>query len=102
MTRDRELEKLRRELARSKQRTKIERTKLDIELEKRKIKKELFILKNPTVSRVGRGLKILGKKAGGVISRQAVLIKERQERETKIGKKRRTKSQGFDPLDFNF
>lgn len=102
MARDRELKKLRKELATEKKKFKIVRTKADIELEKRRLKKELFLLKNPTVSRIGRGFKVLGKKAGKGIARQAVLIKERQEREAKRPKKKGGITGDFDPFRLDF
>lgn len=92
------------------------------QLEKRKIKslkRELVILKSPRKqklseigSRIKRGGKILAKKTGSVIIKQARLIKEEQIRQNKLAtktskrvrkkvKKTQSDSLGFlQPLDF--
>ena len=103
MTRDRELENLRKQLAVSKQKSKIAKARFAVELEKRNIKRELFLLKNPTASRIGRGFKILAKGVGRGIANQAELIKERQIQVAKKGKKKRVSGvSGFDPLALDF
>ena len=103
MTRDRELENLRKQLAVSKQKSKIAKARFDVELEKKNIKRELFLLKNPTASRLGRGFKVLVKGVGKSIAGQAVLIKERQMQVAKKSKKKRGSSvSGFDPLALDF
>ena len=104
MTKDRELESLRRQLAVSKQKSKIVKARFDVESEKRKIKKELFLLKNPTVSRLGRGFKVLAKGAGKAILKQGKLIQERQMQEDRrpTRKKRGSSVSGFDPLKLDF
>ena len=103
MTRDNELKELRRQLAVSRKKAKIIRARFDVESEKTKLKRELFLLKHPTATRLGRGFKILAKGAGRVIAKQAVLIKERQVREAKKPRKKRSSSgSGFDPFALNF
>ena len=103
MTRDKELASLRRQLAVSKKKSKIVKAKFDIESEKRKLKKELFLLKNPTAARLGRGFKVLAKGAGKIIIKQGRLIKERDVQESKRrGKKKGFATSDFDPLKLDF
>ncbi len=103
MTRDIELINLRKQLATSRQKAKIVRARFDIETEQRKLKRELFLLKNPTLSRLGKGFKVLAKGAGKAIATQAVLIKERQVQEAKRPRKKRSSGvSGFDPLNLDF
>ena len=103
MTRDRELASLRRQLAVSKKKAKIVQVKFDIESEKRKLKKELFLLKNPTASRIGRGFKVLAKGAGKALLKQGRAIKERDIQESKRrGKKKGFGVSDFDPLKLDF
>ena len=100
---DKELESLRRQLAESKQKAKIMNARFDVETEKRNIKKQLILLKHPTISRFGRGFKILAKGAVKGIAKQAVLIKERQVQEARRSRKKRGSSvSGFDPLALDF
>ena len=103
MARDRELGSLRKQLEASRKKAKILRARFDIETEKRIIKKELFLLKNPTVSRFGRGFKVLAKGAGKIIIKQGRLIKERDIQESKRkGKKKGFGVSDFDPLKLDF
>ena len=103
MTRDKELASLRRQLAVSKKKAQIVKARFDIESEKRKLKRELFLLKNPTVSRLGRGFKVLAKGAGKIIIKQGRLIKERDIQESKRkGKKKGFGVSDFDPLKLDF
>ena len=114
MTRDKELESLRRQLAVSKQKSKIVKARFDVESEKRKIKRELFLLKHSKALRIGggaikvgtrfgRGFKILAKGTGKAILKQGRLIKERQIQESKRkGKKKSFGVRDFDPLALDF
>ena len=103
MTRDKERESLRRQLAVSKKKAKIVQVKFDIESEKKKWKKELFLWKNPTAARLGRGFKILAKGAGKAIIKQGRLIKERDVQESKRrGNKKGFATSDFDPLKLDF
>ena len=103
MTRDKELADLRRQLAVSKKKAKIVKAKFDIESEKRKLKKELFLLKNPTAARLGRGFKVLAKGAGKALIKQGRLIKERDVQESKRkGKKKGFAASEFNPLKLDF
>ncbi len=122
MVQDIELKKLRKELAASRQKIKVARSKADIEIEKRRIKRELFLLRNPKkvifAKDAGKALKRTGKIVGTAVLKQARLIKAQQERDARIAQAReqrfkpkkikvrkspRKTSQGFnlfDDLDF--
>lgn len=109
MVRDRELEKLRKEIASEK--VKVRRASIlskGID-EKKKLKRQLIELQNPRKfifgRRIGRGFKILAKKTGRGLLKQARLIKERQLKEARESKKSKKKSRGgdfdiFTPIDF--
>ncbi len=101
----RALTSLERELAmRRRERDKIVK-KFNINQQRRNIEKEIAELKNPNVSRVKRGFKILAKKTGRGILTQARLIRDRQIRQEKAVKKsvgRRRRPQEFDPFDIGF
>lgn len=79
--------------------------KFNIQEQKRRIEKEISELKNPNVSRVKRGFKILAQKTSRGIMTQARLIKERQIKQEKSVRKsvgRRRRPQEFDPFDIGF
>ena len=119
------LEKLRRDIAKEKEKIRKRKAFIASEEEKKKLAKELDLLKNPSAmknrelaQRTLRGLKIIGKKTFKVASKQAKLIRDQQLRDeakfksqrgkaTKKIKKRRSKTQKaisnldlFEPLDF--
>ena len=124
MVRDKELEKLQLEIAKEKDSLARQVKIAKSQQEKKRLKRELLFLKNPKKVALGRsfgrGFKILGKKVGKTLIKQAQLIKEQQLREaaaskkivrTKIKKVKRTtksrpklikgsESSFFAPLDF--
>jgi|TARA_R100000049_G_C1893469_1_gene45754 hypothetical protein len=87
---DKELERLKREIAEEKREIRKVQVRSKAGDEKRKLQRELFLLKNPTIKtaigvgqRFKRGGKILAKKAGVAFVKQAKLIKAQQEREAR-------------------
>lgn len=93
---DKELEKLRKAIQREKVRVRKASLISQGISEKKRLQKELFELRNPTVGRIKRGFVILAKKTGRGIMTQARLIKARQEEQAKKRKgKKRSKG---DPL----
>lgn len=97
---DRELERLRRELKREKEKAEKRREINKIIQEKRALQRELFIIKNPSLTRFRRGFKILTKKVGKGMYTYAQRMKEEQERQRKKGiirqkKTRRKRSIGI-------
>ena len=116
MLKDRELERLKKEIAQEKKKFQQQSNIAKKIKLKQELKRELFELKNPKKFTLGRrlkkGLKITGGKFGKAILKQGRLIKEQQEREQhrerkhkrlpKLTKKRKS-SGGFNPfgeLDF--
>lgn len=88
---DRELQKLKREIVMEKREVRRLEVRQRAGQEKRSLKRELFLLKNPTArtaidvgKRFARGGKILAKKAGTAFVKQARLIKAQQEREARV------------------
>ncbi len=122
---DKELEKLRRELAAGEEKVRIAEAKADIQIEKSGLRKKLLLLKHPKkialAKRFGRGFKVTGKKVGTALIKQGRLIAAQQERDRRLdvarekmlsrpvkvrkGKKKKRISnndRGFNPLDFDF
>jgi len=84
------IEQLRREITRERSKVNKEKRIFQAKLERKKLETELKELKNPSIrkrrelfKRLGRGLKITGKKVGRAIRKQAILIKEQQERDNR-------------------
>lgn len=88
---DKELRKLRREIEEEKKEIRRLQLRARTTKEKTQLKRELFLLKNPTArtavdigKRFARGGKIVSKKVGGFLVKQGKLIAEQQERERRI------------------
>jgi len=116
------IEQLQKSIAAEKARIKKAQDKDALQIEKSKLKKQLFELRKPKPSptklkamgilkRTGRGLKVIGGKATPIIKKQARLIREQQLRDDAIQrklakrkkpkmKKMKTSSNPFGNLDF--
>lgn len=86
--RDAELETLRRQLREGEKQVKRAEKKSQIEFEKSRIRKQLLLLKHPRkialARRLGKGLKITGKKVGKAFLKQGRLIAAQQERDRRL------------------
>ena len=85
---DIELKRLRKQIAEQRRKLAKQQEIVKTQEQKRILRKELALLKSPTKrtasklgKRLGRGLKITGKKVGKALLKQARLIQEQQERE---------------------
>lgn len=85
---DIELNRLRKQIAEQRRKLAKQQEIVKTQEQKRILRKELALLKSPTRrttsklgKRLGRGLKITGKKVGKALLKQARLIQEQQERE---------------------
>ncbi|KKL80431.1 hypothetical protein LCGC14_2004820 [marine sediment metagenome] len=120
---DDELKNLQRQLREGERKVKRAEDITQIEFEKRKIRKQLLLLKNPRkvalARRLGRGFKITGKKVGKALIKQGKLISEQQERDRRLStarektlsrpvkirkskKKKGSNPNVFDPFELNF
>lgn len=93
------LEKLRKDIAKEKAKIGKQRALVVSEAEKKRLAKELALLKNPSAMRnrelarrTLRGLKIIGRKTFKVASKQAKLIRDQQLRDEAILRKQGTKA----------
>lgn len=88
MVQDKELEKLRKELAAGEARVKKEEEKANIEAQKSQLRRKLILLKNPKkvafARKIKTGLKATGKVIGKGILKQGRLIAAQQERDARL------------------
>lgn len=88
---DKELQKLRIEIEEEKKEIRKLQMMARTSEEKTQLRRELFLLKNPTArtavslgKRFARGGKVVSKKVGGFLMKQGKLIADQQERERRI------------------
>ncbi len=95
MVTDRELKSLRKKIDIERAKIRLGQQKRDLILQESRMRRELFLLQNPRKTefgkRIGRGLKITGRKVGGALIKQGRLISQQQERDRRLDEARRVR-----------